>query len=109
MAKNYIEDGETMDWTNSTGADVASGDPVSVGAMLGVAHADIADGEDGVLHMTGVIALAKDEAESWSAGEKLYFDAESGNVSVTESDVVAGTAWADAETGDSDAPVRLGY
>ena len=109
MTKNYVEDGNTMDWTNGTGADVASGDPVVVGAMIGVAHGDIADGEDGVLHMTGVIALAKDEADTWSAGDKLYFDATSGNVSATESDVLAGTAWADAETGDTDAPVRLGY
>lgn len=109
MAKNYVEDGKTMDWTNSTGADVVSGDPVAVGALLGVAHGDIADGEDGVLHMVGVVALAKDEADSWSAGDKLYFDADNGNISTTESDVLAGTAWADAVTGDTDAPVRLGY
>lgn len=109
MAKNYVEDGNTMDWTNNTGADVASGDPVPVGALLGVAHGDIADGEDGVLHMTGVIALAKDEAEAWSAGDKLYFDADTGFVGTSESDVLAGTAWADAEAGDTDAPVRLGF
>lgn len=109
MAKNYVEDGKTMDWTNSTVADIASGDPVVVGALIGVAHGDIAVGENGVLHMTGVIALAKDEAEIWSAGDKLYFDTANGHVSATESDVVAGTAWADAETGDTDAPVRLGY
>lgn len=109
MAKNYVEDGNTMDWTNNTGEAVASGDPVPVGALLGVAHSDIADGEDGVLHMTGVIALAKDEAETWSAGDKLYFDAGTGLVGAAESDVLAGTAWADAETGDTDAPVRLGF
>lgn len=109
MAKNYVEDGNTMDWTNSTGADVVSGDPVAVGALLGVAHGDITDAEDGVLHMTGVIALPKEEADTWSAGDKLYFDTASGNVSTTESDVLAGTAWADAENGDTDAPVRLGF
>ncbi|HEY2454137.1 MAG TPA: DUF2190 family protein [Scandinavium sp.] len=109
MAKNYVEDGKTMDWTNSTGADVLSGRPVAVGALMGVAHGDIADGEDGVLHMTGVINLAKDEAETWSAGAKLYFDDASGNVTATEGDIIAGTAWADAENGDTDAPVRLGY
>ncbi|MCS2154714.1 DUF2190 family protein [Scandinavium goeteborgense] len=109
MAKNYVEDGNTMDWTNSTGADVASGDPVVVGVLIGVAHGDIADGEDGVLHMTGVSQLLKDEADTWSAGDKLYFDADTGFVGPTESDVLAGTAWADAENGDTDAPVRLGF
>lgn len=109
MAKNYVEDGKTMDWTNATGVDVVSGDPVVVGAQIGVAHADIADGADGVLHMTGVVALPKDEADTWSAGEKLYFDATSGNVTTTEGAVIAGTAWADAVNGDTDAPVRLGY
>jgi predicted RecA/RadA family phage recombinase len=109
MAKNYVEDGKTMDWTNSTGADVVSGDPVVVGSLIGVAHGDIANGDGGVLHMTGVIALAKDEADTWSAGDKLYFDDTSGNVTATEGDIIAGTAWADAENGDTDAPVRLGY
>lgn len=109
MAKNYVEDGKTMDWTNGTGADVASGDPVVVGALIGVAHSDIANGEDGVLHMSGVLQLPKDEAETWSAGAALYFDDASGNVTATEGTIVAGTAWADAETGDADAPVRLGY
>lgn len=109
MAKNYVEDGNTMDWTNGTTANIASGDPVVVGGLIGVAHSDIAVGEDGVLHMTGVIALAKDEAETWSAGAKLYFDDASNTVTATEGTIVAGTAWADAETGDTDAPVRLGF
>lgn len=109
MAKNYVEDGKTMDWTNGSGADVASGDPVVVGVMIGVAHDDIASGEDGVLHMTGVWQLSKDEADTWAAGAALYFDDASGNVTATEGTIVAGTAWADTETGDADAPVRLGY
>lgn len=109
MAKNYIQDGKTMDWTNTTGADVLSGDPVVVGASVGIAHGNIADGDDGVLHMTGVWEMTKDPAESWSAGDKLYLDPDSGNVTATEGDTLFGTAWADSEVGDEDAPVRLGY
>jgi predicted RecA/RadA family phage recombinase len=109
MAKNYVEDGKTMDWTNNTGSDVLSGDPVTIGALTGVAHGDIADGEDGVLHMTGVWEMLKDPSETWTAGQTLYLDPDSGNVTAAEGDVLAGTAWADVDVGSEDAPVRLGY
>lgn len=108
MAKNYVEDGHTMDWTNDTGGDVVSGDAVVLGSVTGVAHGDIADGEEGVLHMTGVFSLPKDAADAWDAGQKLYLGAD-GNITATEGDVLAGTAWAESLPGDEQAVVRLGY
>lgn len=59
MATNYYQDGTTMDWSNSTGKDVKSGEPVAVGQFMGVAHGDIPDGGEGVLHTTGVFVLPK--------------------------------------------------
>lgn len=35
MAKNYYQDGTTMDWTNGTGKVVLSGQPVIVGSVVG--------------------------------------------------------------------------
>lgn len=111
MAKNYYQDGTTMDWSNSTGADVKSGQAVPVGNITGVAHGDIPDGSSGVLHMTGVFILPKVADETWSRGAKLYLDATGLLTAVEPADaaVVAGTAWITSGAGETDSHVRLGF
>jgi predicted RecA/RadA family phage recombinase len=106
MAKNYIEDGQTMDWTNTTGAPVKSGDPVAVASITGVAHGDIPDNGNGVLHMTGVFSLPKKATDSWQAGNLVYLS--EGELTSTSGDVVVGLAWADAAVSETEAAVRLG-
>lgn len=108
MATNYVQDGTTLDWYNGTGESVLSGEAAAVGTIIGVAHDHIPPETVGVMHMTGVFALAK-AAEAVTAGQKLYFD--SGIVTATAGDpaVLAGTAWADADAADESVPVRLGY
>jgi predicted RecA/RadA family phage recombinase len=111
MAKNYYQDGTTMDWNNGTGTDVLSGQAVAVGNITGVAHGDIAAGEDGVLHMTGVFILPKVADETWPRGTKLYLD-DTGLVTAVEPDadgVVAGTAWITNNAGEAETRVRLGF
>ncbi|WP_460786793.1 capsid cement protein, partial [Microbulbifer echini] len=49
MATNFVQDGRMLNVTNSTSADITSGQVVPVGAVLGVAMDDIAVGETGVL------------------------------------------------------------
>ncbi|MFP2504507.1 DUF2190 family protein [Enterobacteriaceae bacterium RIT711] len=116
MAKNYYEDGKTMDWSNSTGTDYKSGDPVPVGAVTGVAHEDIPDGSAGVLHMCGVWVLPKNGADTWDRGEKLYLIPETGLVTNAADDgaggdpyPVAGIAWVSINPADSECRVRLEY
>lgn len=116
MAKNYYEDGNTMDWSNSTGKDVSSGDPVPVGAVTGVALGDIPNGGDGVLSMTGVWILPKNGADTWDRGDKLYLIPGTGLVTNLEDDgaggdpyPVAGTAWVSINPADKECRVRLGY
>ena len=41
MATNFIQNGETITWTNGTGSAVASGDIVAINALIGVALVDI--------------------------------------------------------------------
>ena len=117
MAKNYYEDGKTMDWSNSTGKDVKSGDPVAVGATVGVAHGDIPDGSNGVLHMCGVFILPKNGADTWDRGDKLYLIPETGLITNAADDgatpavlyPIAGTAWVGINPTDTECRVRLGY
>ncbi|EKZ5661573.1 DUF2190 family protein [Klebsiella aerogenes] len=111
MATNYYQDGKTMDWSNSTGKDVVSGQAVAVGNIMGVAHANIPNGGDGVLHMVGVFILPKVAEETWQRGAKLYLNAESLLTAVApDADaVVAGTAWITSGAGEADTHVRLGF
>lgn len=111
MSKNYYQDGNTMDWNNSTGKTVVSGQAVAVGNITGVAHGDIQDGESGVLHMTGVFILPKVADETWPRGTKLYLDDLGLLTAVVPADkaVVAGTAWITSGAGEADSHVRLGF
>lgn len=112
MATNYYQDGTTMDWSNSTGKDVKSGDPVAVGQFMGVAHGDIPDGGQGVLHTTGVFVLPKVADETWQRGTKLYLNDDGLLTAVKPADdalVVAGTAWITNNPGETETRVRLGF
>lgn len=115
MAKNYYEDGKTIDWANSTGADVRSGDPVPVGMVMGVAHNDIPDGMEGILHMDGVWVLAKNGADTWQRGDKLYLIPDTGLITNIPGDEEAGTsypeagvAWVSVNPADTECRVKIG-
>ena len=74
MAKNYIQPGEVIDWTNGTGSAVASGAVVAVGQMLGVALVDIANGATGSVQIKGVFEVPKVSGAVIAAGESLVWD-----------------------------------
>jgi predicted RecA/RadA family phage recombinase len=117
MAKNYYQDGTTMDWSNSTGADYKSGDPVPVGEITGVAHGDIPNGAAGVLHVMGVWVLPKNTGDAWDRGDKVYLIPDTGLVTNVPDDgaatptpyPVAGTAWVTVGAADVECRVRLGF
>ncbi len=58
MATNYIQEGKSLNYTPS-GASVASGDFILLGAIGAVAKTDIADGKTGAVHVTGVFSVVK--------------------------------------------------
>lgn len=76
MAKNYESDGNTIQWTNGTGAAVASGQMVKVGpSMLGVALVALASGATGSVAVEGVFSgVPKVSAAVFAQGEKLVWD-----------------------------------
>lgn len=59
MAKNYVQDGHVINYTNATGAAISSGDVVPIGHIIGVALVDIADTATGVVQLEGVFELPK--------------------------------------------------
>lgn len=70
--KNFVAVGNTL--TITAAANVASGGGVQIGALFGVAVSDIANGEEGVINLTGVYDLPKAPSQAWTVGAKVYWD-----------------------------------
>ncbi len=81
MATNYIQEGDIIDWTNG-GTAVSSGDVVVIGsngdALIGVALADIGNGETGSVALEGVFEVPKVSAAVIAQGEYVIWDASAG-------------------------------
>ena len=76
--KNYIQEGKIISFT--AGGTLTSGQGYLHGSLFGVICNDAVSGETAELAVSGVFELAK-AAVSWSAGDKLYWDA--GNSVIT--------------------------
>jgi predicted RecA/RadA family phage recombinase len=116
MAQTYVQKGETLNYTNGSGATIASGAMVLVGSRLGVAVSDIADGATGVLVMAGVHALPK-ATGAITQGAKVYYDADGNRVggptgigcltATSDGNTLIGYAHAAAASGDLTVDVAL--
>jgi predicted RecA/RadA family phage recombinase len=71
--KNYVNAGANL--AVLAAAAIVGGQGVLVGSIFGVAQGDAAIGEEIVIVREGVFDLPKLEAQAWTAGVKLYWDA----------------------------------
>ena len=78
MAKNYQQLGVIANYTNSTGAAIASGQVVVVGQTLGVALVGIAIGATGSVALEGVFDAPKASGAVIAQGESLTWDVSAG-------------------------------
>lgn len=106
MKARYVQRGESIDYTPET--DVAAGDIVKVGALVGVAKLDIKAGELGALALTGVYEIATGGAEI-AAGDAVSVDPATGAAcdSAADGAVAFGHAVSAAGTADATVLVRL--
>jgi predicted RecA/RadA family phage recombinase len=103
--KNFVSNGTTVDYTAT--AAVTSGDPVLVGAVLGVAVGDMAIGDAGVLSVEGVFTLPKG-AVAITKGAQVYWDDTNSVVTTTATDNTAcGKAFAAAASGDATVDIKI--
>lgn len=72
MADNYVAPGDVIQYT--AGADITSGSVVKIGALLGVALTDIANGATGSVAIRGVFTVPKVSAAVIAQGERLVWD-----------------------------------
>lgn len=75
MDARYVQRGDAIDHTPA--ADVAAGDVVVIGKIVGVAKLDIKAGELGALALTGVYEVAKASGTAFAAGAEVGWDAAS--------------------------------
>jgi predicted RecA/RadA family phage recombinase len=97
-----------MPWINGTAADVVSGEVVVVGAMVCVALGDIAIGAEGNLATEEVWEVAKEAPLVIDQGDIVYWDAVNSNIDLTNTNVVAGKAFAAAASAATTVLVKLG-
>jgi predicted RecA/RadA family phage recombinase len=109
MTVKFVQNGHSIDYTPV--ADVAAGDVVVQGDLVGVAKLDIKAGVLGALAVTGVFDFPKEtgEGKSIGAGVKLYWDADN-EVAVTTAGQGGANKYvgkAIQAAGASDATVRV--
>jgi predicted RecA/RadA family phage recombinase len=109
MANNYIQPGDVVTYTNSTGEAIQAGDLVPLVNRSGVALVDIADGSSGSVQVVGVFTVEKTTGATWSIGQALYVSSSTGKATtVSAGNVPAGFAFADAGSSAATGQLLLG-
>lgn len=106
MKARYIQRGESIDYTPMT--DVAAGDVVKVGGLVGVAKLDIKAGELGALAVVGVYEIATG-GNAVTLGDVVYVDPTTGKVCASDASgaIKFGHALTSAGAADTVVHVRL--
>lgn len=104
--KNFVQPGDTLSLTAPYA--VASGAGMLVGALFAVAVAAADNGAPVEGKTTGVFELAKVEAQAWTQGARLYWDAATKLVTtVAAGNTLIGTATEAADNPSTTGLVRL--
>lgn len=107
MAKaKYWQKGNNIDYVNETDAVVEANTIIVIGSRVGIAGMDIGVGETGTLVMEGVFKMPKGNAEI-AIGDNVYFNAESGVVTKTDTDTPLGYAVGTAAAAAAEVLVKL--
>lgn len=106
MKAIFVYEGKSIDYVPA--ADVAAGDVVVIGEIVGVAQFDIPKGTQGAVALTGVWNVGKDTA-AVTAGAKVYWNATDGKATATAgSNKLFGYAVAAAAADAATVLVRIG-
>ena len=81
MKARYVQRGESIDYTPTT--DVAAGDIIQQGKLVGVAKLDIKANELGAIALCGVYELTVKSGDTIAVGDTVYFDKTAGTITKT--------------------------
>ncbi|MEQ4664402.1 capsid cement protein [Providencia rettgeri] len=104
MAKNYQQQGLTVEIKNTGATAIISGDLVMVGALACIAATNIEPGETGDGFAEGVFLLKKKAGVALTAGQAVTGDK---GVVADKGGVPVGITWEAAEAGAKLVPVKL--
>lgn len=106
--KNFLQKGDILNYKNTSGNTISSGDVIALPHRICIAISDISNGKTGSVQMVGVVSLKK-KAEVMSFGDELHWD--TGTKSLTKTPSIstryAGMAAADAGSSDESVACRL--
>ncbi|KAB8126913.1 DUF2190 family protein [Gracilibacillus oryzae] len=71
---NYVQRGESIDFTNNGSSDIKANDVVALANRIGVAGCDIPVGATGSINVLGVYDMPADTATEFAVGEEVYWD-----------------------------------
>lgn len=104
--KTQINKGRAIEIT--AGGNIASGAPVKVGSLVGIASNTYVSGDTAVIWLEGTHFINKTASQAWTAGVLLYWDATAGSFTTTSSgNTLAGYAYADAASADTTGYILL--
>ena len=70
----YLQRGESLDYTNATEDTIPDGAVVTIGSRVGVTGCPIPPGRTGSLHVVGVFEIKKTGTAAIEMGQTVYFD-----------------------------------
>lgn len=103
---NYFQRGESLDYVNHTTEKIEALTIVPLVSRIGIAGDDIAPGEMGVIHVSGVFEIQKTATTAIPMGTIVYYDG-TGIATTASGNTQAGYAAADAAAGDTTMIVKL--
>ena len=110
----YLQRGESLDYTNVTEDTIPDGAVVTIGSRIGVTGCPIPPGHTGSLHVVGVFEIKKTGTAAIEMGQTVYFDgtgitnaATDGATTNPTSYAAAGYAAAPAAAGDDTILVQI--
>lgn len=114
MTKKYVSPGETINYINTTGVAIVSGQVVRVGHQIGIATVDIPIGGQGAVALEGVFSgVPKVVGAVYVQGEKLLWDASAAAFDDSVATPAAGdimgavTAWVAGANGETTCTIKL--
>lgn len=102
----YLQQGESIDFPNSTNDVIEANTIQVVGDRIGVIGCDIKPGEVGSVHMVGTYLMPLSDSTAVAIGTQLYWDGD-GITATAGTNTKAGFAAAAAEAGADEILVRI--
>lgn len=108
--KNYIQEGDAINYLVPADTTIAAGDVVVVGvSLVGVAVTGGTTGDTIVVNLEGVYTLTKDAPLVITQGDKVYWNTTNKEITKTDTDKYIGYAWASAVSAATSVEVKLAH